>query len=137
MKTLTLGEASKATGKSKSTLANAIKKGRLSVLNKSSSGYEIDPAELFRVYPKQSSSHKSSNKMDDVAQAQNSSIIADMALELGKTQAQNDALEKQIQSLNKLVQTLESDKEYLKDQNKTLLLSDQRQKAGFFKRLFG
>lgn len=50
----TLGEASKACGKSKATLSKAIKSGRLSVTGKTSAGYEIDPAELFRVYPKSS-----------------------------------------------------------------------------------
>ena len=48
---LTLGQAAKEVGISKPSLSVAIKKGRISA-NKNDSGvYEIDPAELFRVYP--------------------------------------------------------------------------------------
>lgn len=50
---LTLGQASKECGKSKSTLLNAIKKGRLSAERSQTGNWEIDPAELFRVYNKQ------------------------------------------------------------------------------------
>lgn len=49
---LTLGEASKATGKSKTTIHNAVKKGKISGGQRGEGGqYQIDPAELFRVYP--------------------------------------------------------------------------------------
>ena len=49
---LTLGEAAKATGKSKTTIHNAVKKGKISGGNRGDGGqYQVDPAELFRVYP--------------------------------------------------------------------------------------
>jgi hypothetical protein len=47
----TLGQAAKATGKSKSTLQVAIKKGRISATQDDLGQYQIDPAELHRVYP--------------------------------------------------------------------------------------
>src|SRR3954451_18668884 len=47
----TLGEAAKATGKSKATISNAIKSGRLSVQEKTDSGYRIAASELFRAFP--------------------------------------------------------------------------------------
>lgn len=46
-----LGEAAKATGKSKATISNAIKTGRLSVHEKTESGYRIAASELFRAFP--------------------------------------------------------------------------------------
>ena len=47
-----LGQAARETGLDKSTLSRAIKSGRLSAQRKNGSGgYEIDPAELFRVFP--------------------------------------------------------------------------------------
>jgi hypothetical protein len=47
-----LGQAAKETGLDKSTISRAIKSGRLSAQRKDGgSGYEIDPAELFRVFP--------------------------------------------------------------------------------------
>jgi hypothetical protein len=47
----TLGTAAKATGLAKSTIHRAIKTGRLSARSKDGTGYEIDPAELHRVFP--------------------------------------------------------------------------------------
>jgi hypothetical protein len=48
---LTLGQAAKATGKAKVTLARAIKSGRISASRSEAGNYVIDPAELARVYP--------------------------------------------------------------------------------------
>ena len=48
----TLGEAALAVGKSKATLSKDLKSGKLSFVSKTKSGYDIDPSELFRVYPK-------------------------------------------------------------------------------------
>jgi hypothetical protein len=48
---LTLGQAARLTGLGKTTLARAIRAGRLSAGRKPDGGYEIDPAELSRVYP--------------------------------------------------------------------------------------
>jgi hypothetical protein len=51
MATFSLTAAAKEVGKSKPTISKAIKTGRLSA-KKVGNGYEIDGAELFRVYPK-------------------------------------------------------------------------------------
>ncbi len=47
----TLGTAAKATGLAKSTIHRAIKTGKVSARSKDGAGYEIDPAELHRVFP--------------------------------------------------------------------------------------
>lgn len=47
----TLGEAARATGKSKPAISKAIKTGRLSASRADDGSYRIDPAELERVYP--------------------------------------------------------------------------------------
>ena len=44
------GQAAKATGKSIPTITRAIKNGKISASPKSGGGYEIDPAELHRVF---------------------------------------------------------------------------------------
>lgn len=49
---LSLSAAAKEAGKSKSVLSNAIKQGRLSAGRDETGSYRIDPAELFRVYPR-------------------------------------------------------------------------------------
>jgi len=48
---ITLGEGSRLTGLGKTTLARAIKAGRLSATRTTTGSYEIDPAELARCYP--------------------------------------------------------------------------------------
>ena len=48
---LSLQQAAKAVGKSKPTLSRAIKGGRLSATRTATGAYEIDPAELARVFP--------------------------------------------------------------------------------------
>lgn len=47
----TLGQAAKATGKSKPTIQRAIKNGSISAAKTDDGSYEIDPAELHRVFP--------------------------------------------------------------------------------------
>lgn len=51
MAQLTLGQAAKQVGKSKSTLTRAIQNGKLSAQRQDDNSYGIDPAELFRVWP--------------------------------------------------------------------------------------
>jgi len=51
---LTLGQAAKETDTAKSVISRAIKTGRISANRKANGTYEIDPAELFRVYPRNS-----------------------------------------------------------------------------------
>ena len=48
---LTLSQAAKALGKSKSTLNRAIKTGRLSAIRNDDGTFSINPAELYRAFP--------------------------------------------------------------------------------------
>jgi len=48
---LTLGQASKLSGRSKTTLARAIKAGRLSATRRDTGEFSIDASELSRVFP--------------------------------------------------------------------------------------
>jgi excisionase family DNA binding protein len=57
MSTLTLGEAAKLTGKSKPTISNAVKSGKISGIKDEKTGvFQIEKSELIRVYPEKSSS---------------------------------------------------------------------------------
>ena len=53
--TLSLSQAAKEVGVAKSTITNAIKKGKLSATKNPDGSYDIQPVELFRAYPKGSS----------------------------------------------------------------------------------
>ena len=46
----TLGQAAKATGKSKTTIQRAIAKGKISAEKYDTGQYQIDPSELHRVF---------------------------------------------------------------------------------------
>lgn len=48
---MTLGEAARAAGVSKATISKALSSGRMSYVEQTPAGYQIDPAELFRVFP--------------------------------------------------------------------------------------
>ena len=52
----TLCQAAKACGKNKATILYAIKKGKLSATRNEREEWQIDPAELSRVYPQQAES---------------------------------------------------------------------------------
>lgn len=52
---LNLRTAAQQAGVSKSTILRAVKSGRLSASRTADMGYDIEPAELFRVYPPQRS----------------------------------------------------------------------------------
>jgi hypothetical protein len=51
MPPLTLNQAAREAGRSKATLLETIRGGRLSAPKDELGRYQIDPAELFRVYP--------------------------------------------------------------------------------------
>ena len=49
---LTLGQAAEMCGWSKGALSKAIKSGEMSVHAKTKAGFQLDPAEVLRVFPK-------------------------------------------------------------------------------------
>ena len=59
---LTLNQAAKAAHKSKAAILEAIKSGRLSADRNELQQWQIDPAELFRVYPQNQSDTSSENR---------------------------------------------------------------------------
>ena len=48
---MTLGQAARASGTSKSTIARAIRRGTVSATRSDTGSYSIDPAELARAFP--------------------------------------------------------------------------------------
>jgi hypothetical protein len=118
---LSLSQAAEATGKSKSVLSKALVSGKLSYLEKTDSGYKIEPSELFRVFPKK--------EQENTKKEQNRTI---------ENEHKNPLLEKEVEYLKltlkekeKLIESLESDKLFFKNElSKTSnLLSDMREKA--------
>lgn len=95
---LSLGQAAKATGKSKSTISKALNSGKISYVSKDSSGFKIDPAELFRVYPKNEKGNSGGEP-------------SETSKENTEIQHKIKILEVQLEAANEKVKVLEADKE--------------------------
>lgn len=104
----TLGQAAKATGLSKPTIAESIKKGRISARKNESGIYEIDPAELHRVY-------KLITPPDSKVDTElGSSLTHDLTAKI-------TMLESQIDSLNELKNQIANERDYLREEHNRLL----------------
>jgi hypothetical protein len=68
MPPLTLGQAAKACGRSKSALSRDIKAGKVSATRNADGSLAIDPSELFRVYEPVSRGNSPSNGKWDESQ---------------------------------------------------------------------
>jgi hypothetical protein len=117
----TLNQAAKACGRSKGTISKALASGKLSYLSKDDSGYRIDAAELFRVFP-----------------AKPEASGSGVQLETSKNTSGNRPLEADIRGLREQIGLLLSERDDLRrrldaeaeERRKlTALLTDQREKA--------
>lgn len=124
----TAGQAAKEAGVSKTTVSNALRSGRLSYIEKTKAGYRIDPAELFRVFPKSSTMN---SKVDDAEPQNEPSII--------KLKAERDALQQQVADLRHNLERAEENADQWRDQAQRLALTHERQGSllDSVKRFFG
>jgi len=124
----TLGEAARATGKSKTTVQRAISKGKISA-DKNGNGYSIDPSELHRVFPLQ--------RVDTVSRDPdvNTSRPLEALDNTSVLRVRIEALEALLSREQEVISDLREDRDKWRQQA-TALLVDHRPK-GFFKRLIG
>lgn len=110
--THTLGTAAHAVGVSKSTLRRAIQTGRLSATRRDDGSYEIDPAELARVFPRPSA--------DTPEMARH-----DTANETGALQREVTVLREVVEDLRRRLDASEAERRQTQERL-TALLTDQR-----------
>lgn len=122
----TLGEAAKATGKSKATLSKAIKAGRISAQKDESGTFRIDPSELHRVYPLAVSESHIATPISTPEKPESMGLIREL-------QARLEAAQERLTDKESVIDDLREDRDKWRQQA-TALLSDQRPK-GFFGRL--
>jgi DNA-binding transcriptional MerR regulator len=116
----TLGTAAKAAGVSKSTIHRAIKKGLISARSKDDSGYEIDPAELHRVFPPvvsgvpQNSSSEGSMERSATPQENTGNTLepqVSLEVRLAKAEAQLEALKEIVELERKRAEELKEERD--------------------------
>jgi predicted site-specific integrase-resolvase len=140
----TLSQAAQATSKNKTTIQRAIKSGKITAPKNSSGVYEIDPAELHRVFDataQPGAQHTNATirntRVTDQNSPDNNALprIAELEKELAVAEERKNGLESQMHYLSETVDDLRK----RLDQSEgrvTALLSDHRPK-GIWKRIFG
>ncbi|MBV9218439.1 MAG: hypothetical protein JOY94_03410 [Methylobacteriaceae bacterium] len=109
MTVLSLREAAQEAGTSKSTILRAIQSGRLSAPRNHDGGYDIDPAELFRVYPPKPKTEHSAGGAAGQDGAANGAAAAELATKLA-------ALEVEIRGLKDLLAEVKQSRDEWRDQ---------------------
>ena len=125
----TLGDAAKATGKSKATISKAIKSGRISATKQETGVFQIDPAELHRVYPPTASSEQHETHLPPPDEQGKSGLIREL-------QARLEAAQERLADKETVISDLREDRDKWRQQA-TALLADQRPRSGFWARLIG
>jgi excisionase family DNA binding protein len=135
----TLRTAAQHTGTSKSTILRAIKSGRLSATRLEDGSYEIDAAELERVYPAQRMKQRGTDTMEHHAPSNSGDRTSDAP---GATPA---ALEAEIAGLREILRRADAAADELRRdrdtwrsmaENQQRLLADQRPRS-WWQRLTG
>lgn len=122
----TLGEATKATGISKTSLHRAIKSGRISATKNDVGAWEIDPAELHRVFPP--AANRNSSETGNLARDGTAGLQRELELLREERERERHQFEREIARLEQQLCASEQERRD-KDRQLTALLTDQRAKA--------
>lgn len=125
----TLGDAAKATGKSKATISKAIKSGRISAIKDETGTFQIDPAELHRVYPPTVSGEQKETPEKTPDGKETSGLVREL-------QARLEAANERLADKDGIISDLREDRDKWRQQA-TALLTDSRPRPGFWSRLIG
>jgi chromosome segregation ATPase len=134
----TLGTAAKATGKTKTAIAESIKKGRISAIKDDFGRYQIDPAELHRVYPPLSEVDRQEDQKDGRDKTQ------ELTTKIMVLEAQLQAIAELKAQIVAERDDLRADRDHWREEAAQIrrILTDQSAKptaeaaASFWKRLF-
>ena len=120
MSGLTLGEAAKLTGKSKPTISNAVKSGKISGIKDEKTGvFQIEKSELIRVYPEKSSSStapkttassKGGSAVEELEKKHLEQKVSELEARLSKTEDKLEVAEVREREANARVFALIEDK---------------------------
>ena len=120
---LSLGQAARETGKSKSVIYNALKSGRLSGRHNDKGEWEIDPAELFRVFSRQNGQEPKSER-DSTHQNTLLELLQEQLHEANERERQAHEREQQAQEREaRLLAMLEAEQKAHRNLETKLLLA--------------
>jgi predicted RNase H-like nuclease (RuvC/YqgF family) len=123
-------EAAKAAGVAKSTISKALHSGKLSYAEKRPDGYKIDPAELFRVFPKPSETGSEKPHSNDWKPDENPEEAATSAPVL---EAQLESLKALIAEKERRIADLEANREQLRGDRERLVRNHQDERERLLK----
>jgi hypothetical protein len=117
----TVGQAAKATGKSKPTISRAIGTGIISATKNENGSYTIEPAELHRVFPPK---QLSSDETRDILRSETPALQVTLQREI-------ELLREMLTSKDAVIDDLRErlDREGEERRKLTAILTDQRAKA--------
>lgn len=124
----TLGEAAKATGKSKATISKALKSGKISGSKGDDGAYRIDAAELHRVYPPTVESEREETPKETAVNGHQNALVKEL-------EARLEAARERLADKEQVIADLREDRDKWRQQA-TALLEDKRPKS-FLQRLLG
>ncbi|MBB3996138.1 putative site-specific integrase-resolvase [Sulfitobacter undariae] len=130
--TMTLNEAAKSCRKAKGTILKAIKEGRLSAPKDDQGRYEIDPSELYRVFPATTSNQSEKPALTPTSDHENRIEIERLRAEV---KAANTLTENMVETVADLRERL--DREGEERRQLTAILTDQRTRQGARRGFFG
>jgi len=118
---ISLSEAAKAAGISRSTMLRAIKKGKVSATKNEIGGFEIDLSELYRAWPEASLQHHDAPKKGSDASDDATVLI----------------LRAQLEAERQLTEALRSDRDAWREQAQRLALPKPDTQVGILAKIFG
>ena len=146
---LTLNKAAKEAGAAKSTILDALNSGRMSAAKNDKGHWQIDPAELFRVFPRTGSEGQEEPKPTPAKEPEKPSQNNGLEVEVKMLREQIDRLdmerERERLQLNEQIEVLKEQAERQSADHRQALaaLTDQRGKdvepprRSWFARLVG
>ncbi len=122
MPPLTLNSASKAAGRSKATILDAIRSGRLSARRDDRQQWQIDPAELFRVFPPDQSATGHENRdRPPVSTIPTELLTAQVMTLQAQLELHQQTAERERRTLEGVIDDLRQDRDHWRRQASALL----------------
>jgi len=128
---LSMGQAAKEAGVSKTSISRAINSGRLSADKVDGIGYQIDPSELFRVFPRNRNTNPQMERTVTIKGTPEHTV--DTPLEMMRLEIENKALKREIDLLKEQVIDLRKERDDWKGQAAVIkVIEDMRKKTSLW-----